>query len=248
MQLSFSKLTTFEQCPARFAFAYIRQIPKKKSSALFLGEVVHSTLEQVFQDQLPGSMPLFSQQHLQQLFRETWKQKRNLYRSRDELEMPLEEEISAGKRGLQMLEHFSQSPFFFAPREIESFFAVSMDEQTVFVGRVDRVDEQQGIARVVDYKTGKYSPSYVNHFQLQVYAWLLQRNGIQVQQAAYYFLEENQVSSIEVDSFLLEQTAEELEERVQNMVRFLETQPLLPTPNRLCGWCEYRDICPAHAG
>jgi len=43
-RFSYSKLSAFDQCPLKFRYQYVQQVPSKTSPALFLGQIVHDTI------------------------------------------------------------------------------------------------------------------------------------------------------------------------------------------------------------
>lgn len=106
-------------------------------------------------------------------------------------------------------------------------------------------------ALILDHKTGKYKE--IEHFRAQFDMYLL------LLKSAYPHLEFVQlgINFLKVGRIELAQKMEDVrdvEPIRDRLIRFLndstrETSDLERTkPGRLCGWCEYQSICPAHAG
>ena len=121
-RFSYSKLSAFDQCPLKFRYQYVQQVPSKTSPALFLGQIVHDTIaayEKALQRKSSGQIVagvMFSTENedlewLHQTFRQKWMAERNKCRQQGLLEMSRSEEAIYGIRGLRMLENFYKSPF-----------------------------------------------------------------------------------------------------------------------------------------
>lgn len=57
MAFSFSRLKTYDQCPAKYKFAYIDKIPQPSGPAAERGKMIHAEIEEL----VKGGLPLFSE-------------------------------------------------------------------------------------------------------------------------------------------------------------------------------------------
>lgn len=248
MKMSFSKITTFEQCPLKFKFQYINRFPTKISPALLLGQTIHSSLEKFF-DFSPEKRNL---KLLKNLFRREWKIERNKLRKEGDFEMDKVTEIEHGKRGLLMLENFFSSELMTEPVQREQFVEASLDDEIQFLGRIDRLDKcvnngNEGF-KVIDYKTGKLNERYVDFIQLFTYAWLMNEQGYKIYSSTFFYLEPNQMIEKSLSDEVFEQTRNTLIERCKPIFMALEEDHFEPRKSALCSYCDYVAMCPLQTG
>jgi len=244
MKMSYSKLTTFEQCPLKFKFQYINRFPTSSSPALLLGQTIHSALDKYFS----FSEDRRSLTILKNLFRSEWKTERNKLREQGSLEMDKETEVEHGKRGLIMLENFYSSSLNFEPVQREEFIEADLKDDMPFLGRIDRLDKVRidGVEgyKVVDYKTGKLSERFIDFIQLFTYAWLMNEQGHKVIASSFYYLEQNKLIEKPLTEEIYEQTRNKLIEKCIPVYEALETDTFDPKESALCPYCDYIRMCP----
>jgi putative RecB family exonuclease len=244
MKMSYSKLSTFEQCPLKFKFQYVNRFPTASSPALLLGQTIHSALDKYFS----FSEDRRSLSILKNLFRSEWKMERNKLREQGNLDMDKETEIEHGKRGLIMLENFYSSSLNYEPVEREEFVEAELKDGMPFLGRIDRLDKvridgREGF-KVVDYKTGKLSERFIDFIQLFTYAWLMNEQGHRVIFSAFYYLEQNKLIEKPLNDTIYEQTRNKLIEKCLPVYEALETDTFEPKESALCPYCDYVRMCP----
>lgn len=178
-----------------------------------------------------------------------------------------------GKKGLDMLWRFAQTGDLAAtPLTAEQFHEIWLTEHVTLGGKIDRIDRRaDGSLEIIDYKTGRSPhakgfgkkdaaapppqapaagdavrrvarPLGQDDLQLAAYALLVTRKFRgRVARCTYVYLDED------VDLYF-EPTDDELRAKEGEIVslcdRILADGTFPPTPNVLCGWCEYRPICP----
>src|SRR5262249_24506095 len=120
-------------------------------------------------------------------------------------------------------------------------------------GYIDRLDvSPSGDIRVIDYKTGGIPREAFEAkalFQMKFYALVLGgTRGVVPRQLRLMYLADR-------DTLSYTPTAEELA-RFERTIRAIWTAIAKATergefqasPSRLCDWCDYRPLCPAHGG
>jgi len=127
------------------------------------------------------------------------------------------------------------------------------EDQLVLRGIVDRLDvSPEGLIRVVDYKTGK-SPrrgyEAKNMFQMKFYAVVLWRlRGVVPKRLQLMFLGDGEVLTYDPDEQDLQATEIKIL-AVWDAIRSAVHSGEWPAnPTKLCGWCSFKPICPAHGG
>lgn len=99
--LSPSSIAEFRKCPQSFLFQYLYGLKQPTSPVLVKGSMCHAALEQVF-DLAPADRNL---EHLQNLFRKAWAEKRDLPDYNHLFENEREEAVW-GREGLQLLANY----------------------------------------------------------------------------------------------------------------------------------------------
>ncbi len=148
---------------------------------------------------------------------------------------------AVSKAAQEILRAFADSPL--AHRE--NVFALEEPIEArlgrlVFRGTIDRVDEEDGLHKIVDYKVGVSSDEYA--YQLQFYAWMLRKAGLPVAGDASigYLAPPARVESVDVSPARLD--------KVDNDAHRLEAAATEgryeSTPGEVCRGCPFDGVCP----
>jgi putative RecB family exonuclease len=118
-------------------------------------------------------------------------------------------------------------------------------------GYVDRLDvAPTGEVRIIDYKTGRApKPGWEEKalFQLRVYALLYwkEHNVIPKLLQLIYLGDGNLLKSTPTENELLS-TEKALLKVAASINEAMQTNTWNPRKSRLCDWCSFKPICPAH--
>ena len=178
--LSPSALSTYLNCPLKYYLRYIAQIEdnsvEEDTGVNVIGTIIHDTLEFLFADYLPkdGKTQLIDKELFDKVIKPQWEQKlalsiaKNLpnglpdvgfnYLNRVTIEQQLKNYLNytskqLGNSTLTILE---------TEGELKSNLPTGHGD-CIFYGRTDRIDQFEGLIRVIDYKTG-----HVNSTDLKV--------------------------------------------------------------------------------
>jgi putative RecB family exonuclease len=130
---------------------------------------------------------------------------------------------------------------------------MNLSEKLYLHGYVDRLDiAPTGEVRIVDYKTGKSpKPGWEEKalFQLRVYALLYwKNNGVIPKLLQLIYLGDTRlVKSVPTEDQLLK-TERILFDIADEILNAIEKDEFRPRPSKLCDWCFFKAICPAHLG
>jgi len=129
--LSPSSILEFRNCPQSFLFQYLYGLRQPTSPALAKGSLCHAALEQLF-DLKPPDRNL---EHLQNLFRKAWAERRNLPEYSHLFES-VDEERAWGIEGLHLLENYAryENPEIIQPAQREVWVRANLS-----------VDPSQGV-------------------------------------------------------------------------------------------------------
>ncbi|MEN8113251.1 MAG: ATP-dependent DNA helicase [Actinomycetota bacterium] len=241
--LSPSQAELYETCPRRYALERRLGIGAEPSSHMEFGSLIHDVLEAVENAAIAQGKPRGTLddalEHLDArfpdggfgggAFDEAWRA-----RARTALE-----NLYAGW------------PSTGSPVASELSFEVTRGPVT-WVGRADRVEERDGSAAIVDYKTGTRLPSLdeaATSIQLGFYTLAanedptVTKSGA-VTAAEMWFPMHPQKHKIATRSFDLA-NLEDIEGRMEDVAAGITAEDWTPTPGTHCDRCSLRSICPA---
>lgn len=262
---SYSRISTFETCPAQFSFRYIQRTPPPvpEGVELFLGSRFHETMEHLYREVQAGQTPTVESllAYYRAICEEKWKEA-----ARKAKQMGWNEPIRITRSNKDMRYYFERGERFIRnyynryypfdqeeTLELEYKVLFALDDQGCFKmqGFIDRLSrDKEGVLWIRDYKTSsrKHADGGSAEDQLALYqAGLAQdprfRDVKKVRLAWHY------VADSRDDLVTLEKTPGEIEELkktyIQKIIRIETARDFPPTPSTLCGWCEYLDLCPA---
>ena len=249
MRISYSSLENFKQCPLKYKFSNIDKIKEPKSKEAIFGTYIHKVLKWFYQKD-PDFPTLDS---LLKYYRDYWPQKTEGFEWKDN-----EEEKSYFKEGIRILEEFYNKniPHKTSILDLETRFEVVLDEHPdkpngkhILTGVIDRIDKlPDGTVEIIDYKTGKRMPSQRaldKNNQLSLYAIGLKsrwpRTKIEDLKLSLYFLKFNE----KINTKRTDKDLEEAKNKIIDLIHKIEKSDFEPHSSVLCGWCGYRNICPA---
>lgn len=170
--ISPSSLSTYINCPLKYYLRYIAQIEdnsvEEDTGVNVIGTIIHDTLEFLFADYLPkgGKMQIIDKELFDKVIKPQWEQKltqsitKNLpnglpdvgfnYLNRVTIEQQLKNYLNYTSK---QLEHSDLIIL-----ETEGELKAKL-QSAIFYGRTDRIDQFNGIVRVIDYKTGHVDSS-----------------------------------------------------------------------------------------
>lgn len=250
---SHSRLSSFEKCPRQFEFRYIQKIASESESIeAFVGKRVHEVLERLYlfasRGMLPGVEKVVDRYH------KLWEEGYDAERVR----IVREGATVAFYRALgeRCVRGYYVRHYPFDEGEtlgLEKRVLFPLDEAGAYrmQGVIDRISRaRDGAIEVHDYKTGARVPSQRSldeDRQLALYQLgLASEYGFDTPFRLVWHYVAKDVTRVS------SRTREDLESlRRTTIARIDEIQTATEYPTRksaLCGWCEYREICPAFAG
>ncbi len=250
---SHSRLSNFENCKKKFHFRYVLQVPQETEGIeAFVGKRVHEVLERLYlfvaRDQVPGLQKVIARYHA--LFDE------HLDEERIRIVKPGMKIDDYRQLGVDCLTNFYQRTYPFDQDEtlgIERRVVFHLDDEKRYglQGIIDRiVRTRDGVIEIHDYKTGAYVPSQkkldedrqLALYQIGVARELGEDAPIRL---VWHYLAKNR-------RCVSERTPEQLDalrgETIELIDRIEAETEFEASKNRLCDWCEFREVCPAWGG
>lgn len=218
MPLSFSRLSTFEQCPAQFDYLYVsKRVQSTTNEAADYGDRVHKLLEAYGKGTLDtGALTDEGKSTLKQ-----WGGvvEKITARAGDKLF----EHQMAVNRQLQPVDWFAKDVWI---RSIADVLIVDGDT-----------------AYCLDYKTGKVKD---NPTQLQLFAAMVMWHFPQVNtvKTSFVWLKFNEVTNAKYERRFLDSLWRALEPRFDKVQEVIDLGVFDTKPSGLCPWCPAKGFCP----
>lgn len=241
VRLSFSRVETYETCPAKFRFTYVEALSGAPGPHLSFGTSVHAALERFYDQKLPVCP---SERDLLGFLYEEWDASGFEGLSRDE-------QLVWYRHAQDVLRRFHarESVRYRLPADVEKWFSVPFGADAVVMGSIDRIDvDDAGRLEVIDYKTNKRVKDRErvrSSLQLSIYALACEHlYGRLPAAVTLYFVVPGvrvRVASDEIDFDAARQA-------VARVAAGVRAGYFDPAPSHACNWCEFRQLCPAWDG
>lgn len=239
-------MSEFNNCPRLYKYRVIEQLPEPPSIDAERGTLIHTILEDLFDLQASER----NHEAAVEMAPERWRIQVSEKPALADL-VPNEKEwfdrVSALLKNYFELE----KPETFEATHREMHLEQDLNPQVYLHGYVDRIDvAPTGQVRIVDYKSGKSPKAGWEEkalFQLRVYAFLYWRlhGVIPALLVLHYLGDARSVRSSPSESELLS-TEKKLLQIADEIIAAIEKDHFPPKPSRLCDWCFFKSICPAH--
>jgi putative RecB family exonuclease len=251
--LSPSRASDFKQCPLLYRFRAVDRLPETPSKAQVRGTVVHSVLERLFA--LPAAQR--DQQRARELLTPAWQELvaeqpelGELFDGADDPELARWLDSANALLG----SYFElEDPQRLEPESCELRVETELESGLLLRGFIDRVDvAPTGEIRLVDYKTGA-APREIGEakamFQMKFYALVLWRTrGVLPRRLLLLYLADKQSLAYAPDEAELRRFERTLEAIWQAILKAGRNGDFRPSPSKLCDYCDYKPLCPAHGG
>ncbi len=234
-KLSVSKLDTYKDCPLKFKFAHILQIPSPPKTFFDLGTSVHAVVEHLTALEKDGVN--ITEEIALEILDKEWII--SSFKSETEAN-------EAKSKAVEMVRTYlkwrSTNPN--VPLTVEQRFTVDIGG-VPFNGSIDRVEETpEGEFEVIDFKTGSVietGNSIKDNFQMNVYALATEKlYGKLPKQTSLFYLKKDKIIINKIESTQLDKVKKIIEEKVHSIIQ----EDFHPTPTvQVCRRCDYQAIC-----
>ncbi|MDD5191787.1 MAG: PD-(D/E)XK nuclease family protein [Candidatus Nanoarchaeia archaeon] len=246
---SYSRLSTFEQCPLKFRFRYIDKLEPdiKETIEGFLGHKVHETLQWIYEEVAKGT--ILKLDEVLENYVNGWNRDFNREIKIVKEELEAEHYFNQGVKFL--IDYFiKHSPFKDNTIATEKKVIINLDKEGKYQlqGYIDRLvhNKEDNIFEIHDYKTGgflKTQEELDKDKQLALYSIAIRElfENVNDVHLIWHFLAFN-------EKMVSKRTEDQLEELKKEIMRLIDkiesTKEFNPNPGVLCRWCEFRSYCP----
>ncbi|MEK6833118.1 MAG: PD-(D/E)XK nuclease family protein [Nanoarchaeota archaeon] len=246
---SHSKLSTFEQCQLKYKFRYIDKIKPDIEETIesHLGSAVHDTLEWIYNSVKDNPEEVPNLDEIINYYIKVWQ------RDMSENILIVKKQFTQKdylNKGIQFLADYFQEhyPFKDGTIECEKEIIIKLDDNTKIKGFIDRLvyNIEEDYYEIHDYKTANILPSQEKmneDKQLALYSIAIKEMYGKNKEVVliWHYLAHNQ----KIISKRTEEELEKLKDETKNLIKEIEqTENFTPNKSILCGWCEYKSICP----
>ncbi|MDD5193421.1 MAG: PD-(D/E)XK nuclease family protein [Candidatus Nanoarchaeia archaeon] len=243
---SYSRISTFEQCPLKFKFRYIEKITPEIEHTVeaYLGGKVHEALEWMYSQVIKKQAPQL--EDVIEYYAKSWKKdfKENIRIVNPQLTF----EYYFDKGIKFIIDYFVKNyPFSDNTIELEHQVIIDLNNNGKYVlqGYIDRLvhDKESNIFEIHDYKTGsiRSQDDLDKDKQLALYSiGVKDKFNAEEVHLIWHFLDFNQ-------KMISKRTPEQLEQLKQEIIRLINkiesTTDFPAIPSSLCRWCEFGKYC-----
>lgn len=239
LYMSYSRMSTYEDCPLSYKFSYELKIPGKAKPYFSFGNTVHSSLQKFFEAVQAGKEP--SLEDLKKTYNANWVSEGYAIPS---------QEAGYRRDGENALDAFYRryQSEKVVPSHLEWKFTLPVGDHFI-TGFVDRIDPMgDGVCSILDYKTGKpqAQKDVDANLQLTMYALAVREClGLRAEKLSLYFLKTDEV----ISTTRTDEQLAAVEEHVLSVAEAISARKFEPVSDAFkCGRCDYSGICPAMEG
>ena len=234
-----------------FRLRTIDKLPEPPSKAAAKGTLVHTILENLYDLDRSERTPRAALELVPSALAQLDARQPELIEA---FSGPAEREAWLGEARELVERYFTlEDPTRLEPAERESHVSATLAGEFRIKGIVDRLDvAPDGAVRVVDYKSGKSPrPQYGQSaaFQMRFYAVALRASrGITPKMLQLVYLGDGQILRNEPTAAELDAAEHKIISIWDDIRRSAEREEWRPKTSKLCGWCYFKNICPAFEG
>jgi len=243
LQLSYYKIDDYLTCPLKYKYNHILRWSKLlyQHHTVIYGAALHQAITAYLNAKIDGKQPTLEDLHRE--FEARWNIRGFIGFIDREHE---EQRFAAGKAALKQF-YEQEERAGVLPTSVEYSFRIPIGPNTV-TGRWDRLDERDGRAVIIDYKSSavqdqkKADKEAGISLQLSIYALAYHaKHGRPPDEVQLHFLESGLIGRAQRDDDDLEKT----KETILNVAEGIRAANFEATPTYLaCQYCTYRQVCP----
>lgn len=236
ISLSYSKISTFLECPKKYYFQYVCKLPTKPKYYYSFGETIHKVLEEMYHPE--KSLEKFPRlNNILYLIDEYWIGEGFWDKDQEEEAKSEAKEIISN--------YYRRNIFTYKPAfSVEEHISFNIENISI-AGKIDRIDRLPGGKfEIIDYKTGNIDNisniDFISKLQLIIYSMGFKaKYDFEASIASWYFLRKNEKLSLTV--------TEEDYQKGKNVIRETYEEIMKSSFNKkentFCQFCDFIEAC-----
>lgn len=208
---SYSRWSDYDRCPRLAKFKYIEKIKEPANAAMERGSAAHDTLAAYIRGDIPREVPNTPAAV------PGWTYFADLLNQLRELEPLVEQEWGYTR---------TWGPTGWMGRDV--WFRCKLDAALVY---------DDHTADVIDFKTGKPSPTHADQAELYALSVVHRYPHVQHVTVRFWYVDTDHKGAERVYRFEVDMLAELLERWTRRAERMLNDTLFVPKPGRHCSWC-----------
>lgn len=240
LNLSYYQIQDFLNCPLRYKYTHILQIPFLPHHSVLFGNALHAAVQAYYLRRLKQGT-LMTEEEVIEVFKNAWINEGFISREHEEMR------LEAGLKAI----HNMLAKEILTPSNtinVEMAFSYTLGPNKIN-GRMDRVDRlSDGGTVIIDFKSSEVydqeeaDKKAAESLQMKIYASAWQHlQGVPPSRLELHFLETGLVGRAVFDSAVIEKT----DKQILEIAGEIRKQEFPPKPSSwTCGYCPYRSICP----
>jgi DNA helicase II / ATP-dependent DNA helicase PcrA len=238
LQLSYYKMDDYLTCPLKYKYTHILHMPIYQHHAVIYGAALHQAIAAYLRARV-NQQP-FTRTDLHRVFEQEWRSEGFISREHEE------QRFAAGKTVLDQF-YMREEAREALPTTVEQPFKFAVGPN-IITGRWDRMDEHDGNAVIIDYKSShvtdqkKANRATRESLQLSIYTLAYQaRTGKLPSEIQLHFLESGLIGHANPT----DEDTQKTRETIQRAAEGIRAQDFTAKPTYMaCSYCAYREICP----
>ncbi len=261
LELSFSAIETFNQCPRKYYYNYVLRLPKKTWPWLVLGTFVHLALEKFHKyviyckrrDLIPDYKELMKHAYLSA--KKVYKNK-SYDKSKKKIDsnfIVTDKQLEQSKEILsnylrKITKDFPNTQF------VEKGFRLKIGNY-IMRGYIDRIDKlADNFYEVIDYKTSSKAADVDKTYQVAIYAYALRillNQDVKIKTKLDFIKlgKESKGTYKDSQKELVEKYIQKAGDTISEAIANLkEEKDWIPKDNNFCKFCDFQERCYAQRG
>lgn len=241
---SYSRFSTYDQCPRKAKYQIIDKAPFKTNDAMLRGKIIHTLAELFVKDSLKNSSTvLANKRDFPSIPPDFQKYADGEF---DFKAVPVELELF-DEEFIQLRGMFKNRKGIFVNPELQWAFTRNWTPCEWFAPQawcrimVDNfvINEKEGKATIIDYKTGKNRGGYEQQLKLYAAGAFALYPQLQEVRPELWFLDEGEIVEREEGPYTNDDADDLIKEWTKLVKPMLVDKRFAPKPSNLCRWCDF---------
>jgi len=244
---SYSKISTYLQCPFSYKKQYMDKITRKLTWQLALGITAADILERIYKDEIILKEGI-SDYLLRNLIQEYWIP--NQYKKEYSIDIP--SSIFLGYKSIEEEDKQKNNLFiwfqdYFRIYPLKRIFGIEVPFEVEFddfilIGRIDKLDLVDSRLNIIDNKvTSKFLNDIFESIQLGIYFYAISKMlpRFRIDKVGYYYVKQGKETLI--DSSKLE--IDLIYNKIRKAIAGIRNKEFSPCDNQYCYFCDFKLEC-----